>query len=161
MELDDAARRVVESWPGVYYDAERRIIGFWGLTLHSMRHRLRMNGRELFAWCAWDTLFIPELLGASAEVASTCQGSGMPVRLRVGPHGIEAAEPEELHVSFVVPGEKAVRADVITAFCDYVHFFASERGAGSWLAEHPDAFLLPLSEAFEVGRLLNRRRYRA
>lgn len=158
VELGDAQARVA-SWPGVYYDAERRIIGFWGLTVRPTRHLLRVNGRELFAWCAWDTLFIPELLGASAEVASSCHATGAPVRLRVGPNAVERSEPEGLHLSLVVPEEEAVRADVITGFCHYVHFFSSKAAAVPWLERHAGARLLSLAEAFEVGRVLNARRY--
>ena len=146
--------RRTQEWPGVYYDAERRVIGFWGLSLAATRHRLRIGGHELFSWCAWDTLFLPALLGARIEVASTCRASGEPVRLTVSPEAVESAEPPELAVSFVVPSEEAARADVITSFCHHVHFFTSEKAD-----QHPEALMLPLPDAFEVGRLLNRRRY--
>lgn len=158
IEPEEAARRV-HAWPGVYWDAERRIIGYWGLTLARTRHALRIDGRSLFAWCAWDTLFLPELLGARAEVSSACRATDIAVRLTVGGGAVEAADPPGLWVSFLVPKEEAVRADVVTAFCHYVHFFSSERTAAPWLEQHPDAFLVPLSAAFEVGRLRNRLRY--
>lgn len=161
VELGDAAARKAKEWPGVYYDAERRVIGFWGLSLAPMRHRLRVGARELFAWCAWDTLFLPAVLGARIDVASVCEATGVPVRLAVQPDAVEWARPRELAVSFVIPDSKAVRADVITSFCHYVHFFASQEAAALWLEKQRDAFLLSLADAFEVGRLLNRRRYGA
>lgn len=77
----------------------------------------------------------------------------------LGGGAVEAADPPGLWVSFLVPKEEAVRADVVTAFCHYVHFFSSERTAAPWLEQHPDAFLVPLSAALEVGRLRNRLRY--
>ncbi len=158
MDAAEGARRM-QPWPGVYYDGEQRVIGYWGLSLASMRHRLRISGRELFAWCAWDTLFLPAVLGTRIDVASACHATGEPVRLTVDPTGVESADPQGLAVSFVVPHSEAVRADVITSFCHYVHFFTSESAASPWREKHPAAFLLPLPEAFEVGRLLNRRRY--
>jgi alkylmercury lyase len=124
LPLDEVTRRL-ESWPGVYYDAERRVIGYWGLTLRPTSYRLRVGGRELFAWCAWDTLFLPALLGAKAEVQSVCRGSGQPVRLTIGSKDVESADPARLVVSFLVPDAGALRADVITSFCHYVHFFGS------------------------------------
>lgn len=160
MPLADVERRL-RSWPGVYYDTERRVIGYWGLTLARTAHRLRIDGRELYAWCAWDTLFLPELLGRNAEVASACRASGDPVRLTVSPRAVESAEPQGLVVSFLVPGADAVRADVITSFCCYVHFFGSAERADPWLAQHPDAFLLTLGEAYDVGRQRTRARYSA
>jgi alkylmercury lyase len=44
--------RQLRSWPGVYYDGQQRVVGFWGLTIAAMPHRLRVAGRELYAWCA-------------------------------------------------------------------------------------------------------------
>lgn len=160
IEAADAGRRV-QSWPGVYYDGEQRIIGYWGLALGGTQHRLRLGARTLFAWCAWDTLFLPEVLGEPIEVTSACRGTGAAVRLTVGRKAVASAEPPALAVSFLLPEEEAVRADVITGFCHYVHFFSSTGSAADWLAKHPDTFLVPLADAFEVGRLLNRRRYGA
>jgi Alkylmercury lyase len=134
VELSDAAARRAREWPGVYYDGER----------------------ELYAWCVWDTLFLPAVLGTRIEVASTCRATGEPVRLVVRPDAVEWSEPRELAVSFVVPDSEAVRANVITSFCHHVHFFASKKAQLP-----PSAFLLPLEQAFHVGQLLNRRRYGA
>jgi hypothetical protein len=41
-------------------------------------------GVTLYAWCAWDTLFIPELLGRTARVESSCLETKK-VRLSVAP----------------------------------------------------------------------------
>ena len=156
----EVARRL-QSWPGVYYDGEQRVIGYWGLTLRSTTHRLRVDGRELYTWCAWDTLFLPALLGARAQATSVCRGSGEAVHLTVGPHAIESAEPAAVVVSFLLPNPDAVRADLITSFCHYVHFFRSPEAARPWLDEHPETFLLTLAEAYEVGRRRNRLQYSA
>jgi len=99
------------------------------------------------------------VLGTSIEAASACRGTAEPVRLSVSVNAVASADPPGLAVSFIVPQGEKVRADVIAAFCHYVHFFTSEKAAGPWREEHPEAFLLSLPEAFEVGRLLNRRRY--
>ncbi len=158
--LVEVERRVA-AWPGVYYDGERRVIGYWGLTIRPMTHRLRVDGRELFAWCAWDTLFLPTVLGRTAEVSSVCRASGRPVRLTVSPRKVDSAEPGGLVVSFLVPEADAVRADVISSFCHHVHFFASAEVARPWLAENPQAFVLGLQDAHELGRRRTRARYPA
>jgi alkylmercury lyase len=64
----DGVAATLSGWPGVYYDDQRRVIGFWGLTIVPMPHRLRIGDRTLYAWCAWDTLFLPELIGMPLEV---------------------------------------------------------------------------------------------
>jgi alkylmercury lyase len=151
--------RQLQSWPGVYYDGEQRIVGFWGLTIAPMPHRLRVDGRELYAWCAWDTLFLPALLGVTTEVESACRATGAPVRLTVTPHGVGSAEPAGLSVSFLLPEAEAMNANVITSFCHHVHFFRSSEAAQPWLDERPDTFLLSLADADEVGRRVNKARY--
>ena len=59
----------LRSWPGVYHNDEGDITGFWGLSLQEMPHRFEIEGKQLYTWCAWDTLFLPELIGRTAEVA--------------------------------------------------------------------------------------------
>ena len=51
------------------------------------QHRVRANGRDYFANCAWDAFGIPAALHTDAEVVSRCEQSGEPLRLRLGPDG--------------------------------------------------------------------------
>ena len=149
----------LRSWPGVYFDEQGRVIGFWGLTIVPMPHRLHIDGRRLYAWCAWDTLFLPMLLDARVDVDSVCRSSGEPVRLTVTPAGIESAAPAETVVSFLLPQAEAVNANIITSFCHYVHFFRSPAAASDWLAERPGMFQVSLADAYELGHRVNRGRY--
>jgi alkylmercury lyase len=65
--------QALERLPGVFRDEQQRIIGFMGLSVPEMGdHRIHLDGRTLSAWCAWDTLFLPELIGATARVGSRC-----------------------------------------------------------------------------------------
>jgi alkylmercury lyase len=140
-------------------DEQDRVIGYWGLTIVPTRHSLSFGARTLYGWCAWDTLFLPALLGERAQVRSVCRASGAPVRLTVAPDSVRAAAPAELFLSFVLPEAGALREDVTTAFCRYVHFHVStSRPEGHDLPR--DAFFLSLEEAFEAGQLRNRGRYR-
>ncbi|HUJ86472.1 MAG TPA: organomercurial lyase [Burkholderiales bacterium] len=155
---DEIARRLAQ-WPALQRDERRRIVGYWGLTIVPSRHRLRIGERDLYAWCAWDTLFLPALLGARAEVQSTCRATGASVRLTVGPDAIDAAPSTELALSFVLPEVQKLRSDVVASFCRHVHFFGSRELAHSYLDPQSSAFVLTLAEAFEAGRLRNRSRY--
>lgn len=148
----------LEQWPGVYRDERGRVVGFWGLAIGEMPHRLRLDGRQLHTWCAWDALFIPELLGETAQVESRSPASGLPVRLTVGPDRVLAVEPEGIVVSMLTPTQLFDQR-VVMSFCHYVHFFPSAEDAGPWLAEHKDTFLLSIDEAFELGQMTNRVRF--
>jgi len=52
-----------------------------------------MNGVTLSAWCAWDTLFLPQLIGRAAEIESASPGNTGVVRLTMTPQQLERAEP--------------------------------------------------------------------
>jgi alkylmercury lyase len=144
------------SWPGVYRDDAERIIGFWGLTITKLvpTHSLDIGGRGLFAWCAWDTLFLPGILGAAASVESACPVTAETISLVVEPDRVARSSHPDAVVSFLLPN-RGFDADVIQSFCRFVHFFSSRDAGETWTTEHPGTFLLSLEEAFELGRLVN------
>ena len=74
-------------WPNIERDADAAVIGFSGLTLRSTAHSFQVEGRPLHTWCAWDTLFLPGMLGVTARVRSNCPVSGRAVDLVVAPDG--------------------------------------------------------------------------
>ena len=88
---------------GMQSDDSGNIIGA-ALTTRETPHRVRIAGRELYAWCALDTLFIPGLLGETALVESSCPSSGEVIRLTVSPERIEACEPTGVWLSVFLPG---------------------------------------------------------
>jgi alkylmercury lyase len=146
----------LERLPGIFRDERGAVIGFMGLTVVEMgEHRLHLEGRVLSAWCAWDTLFLPELLGETVRVTSRCPTTGEPISLTVGPERVRDLHPAEAVVSFLVP-EAGFDSRVIQSFCHFVHFFASEDAGLTWTAEHDGTFLLSVDEAFQLGRLTNR-----
>jgi hypothetical protein len=59
--------RTLRSWPGVFRDNDGSVIGYWGLALREMPHRLRVAEVSLFAWCAWDPCSWPTSSGRSAS----------------------------------------------------------------------------------------------
>ena len=161
-ESVELVERLLGSWPGVFRDDRGDVVGFWGLTIGKLvpTHAIELEGRRLFAWCAWDTLFLPGILGAEARVESTCPVTGETISLVVRPDGVAETSHPEAVVSFLLPST-AFDADVIQSFCHFVHFFASRDAGESWTAEHPSTFLLSLEDAFELGRLVNARNFPA
>jgi alkylmercury lyase len=117
-----------------------------------------VHDRILFAWCEWDTLFLPGILRQAARVRSICPTTSESIELVVGPDGISETSHPGAVVSFLLPMQ-AFDADVIQGFCHFVHFFADRAAGERWVAEHPGTFLLSLEEAFELGSRINRRRY--
>ena len=146
---------VVARWPNVHFDDKGRVIAFSGLSLAPTPHRLEVAGRQLYTWCAWDTLFLPALLAQPASVASTCPVTGTEVRLSVGPAGVQSAEPASVRVSFPAPAS-TVTSDITATFCCHVHFLADQDAAAQWLSGNDGALTLSLEDAVELGRLATR-----
>jgi alkylmercury lyase len=143
------------AWPAVFRDGEGRVIGFWGLTISEMPpHELEAGGVKLWAWCAWDTLFLPARLGAVLQIRSVCPVTNETVALRVAPDHVESVAPDRVVVSFLSP-ERRFDGNVITSFCHFIHFFASRRAGEQWIERHPGTFLLSLPDAGELARLSN------
>jgi alkylmercury lyase len=142
----------------VYLDGEGRVVGFGGLAAAPMHHRFEAGGRELSTWCAWDSLFIPQILGVPARIASADPESGELVRLTVTPERIESVEPKEAVISFIRPDAEVFggsAANVMAKFCHFIFFYASRASGERWAAKHPGAFLYSLDDAFALGGRLN------
>ncbi len=154
MEAADVAAHLGQ-WHGVHTDDVGRVVAFQGLSVVEAPHRLRVDGRALYAWCAWDTLFLPELIGRPAEIESTCPETGVPISLRVGPEeGPADVSPPAAVLSFVLPDARH-GDDTIASFCNLIHYFASPRAAERWTAERPGTFVVSIEDAFEIGRRTN------
>lgn len=147
---DDAVTAAVGHWHNVAYDDDGAIVAFGGLSLTPTPHSFRVDGRELFTWCAWDTLFLPALLDAPAEIRSRCQVTGVPVAVDVDPARIRRAEPGPLWVTFPDPAGTTT-ADIVGSFCCNVHFVAGQDAANQWVSKHPSGFVLDLVEAHTLG----------
>ena len=139
----------------IEYDDEGRLVGL-GLTLRPTEHRFLIEGRELYTWCALDTLIFPGILGVRAEVKSACHATGSPIQFEVGPEGVRRLDPESAMVSLVVPGDMA---SIRGSFCRQVHFFASQDAARAWIGEHPGGSVVSVAEAHRMGLALAKVRF--
>jgi alkylmercury lyase len=156
---EDVANRL-HKWPGVFFNEQQDVFGYWGLSpTYETGHRLRTDGPTLYAWCAWDTLFLPALLGKTAEVESVSPQTLTPVRMTVAPHGVQDVEPQGVVMSFVMPNPDRFQDDVVTSFCHFLHFFPSRHEGEAWAAGHHGARILTVEAAFELGRHKNRLQY--
>ena len=159
--LDLPTTRVAELLAGeglraMVYQDDGRVVGFGGLALAPMHHTFEVDGRVLYTWCAWDSLFIPEMLAQPARVASNCPVSGDTIRLVVTPNGVTESSHGSPVVSLLVP--EALEGDVrrtMATFCHFVFFFASRAAGDEWTQRHRGTFLVSLEHAFALGQRKN------
>lgn len=143
--------------PFVQMGGDGRVAGFWGLSTVPTHHRFTLDDRTLWAWCAMDSLVLPELIGETAQVESRDPESGELVHLTVSPTGIESCEPNRVWVSVNLPGawELSSAEQVIATAGHLVFFFTSQASGERWVAKHARTVLLPLTEAFAWAKSLN------
>jgi alkylmercury lyase len=136
--------------PGfVRFDSEGRVVGLLGLCANRSLHRFDVVGQIVSTWCAWDSLFIPRVMGMSARVASHCPVSKRLILLVVTPDGVREISSPEVTVSFVVGCD----AGMFGACCSEIHFLGSVQAARVWQAQHPNGLVLTIEEAWEVSRV--------
>ena len=151
---------VLAGWKAVFRDEGGDVVGFLGLTAAEMPNRISFGGPERSAWCSWDTLFLPAVVGRAAHVRSKDPVTGALIELDVD---VDAAvrnlSHEGLVLSFREPPPEGLTDEVQKAFCHYVHFFESEASAQRWVGEHPGTFVMSVAEGAELARRANAMRY--
>lgn len=149
---------------GADFDDEGRLIGN-ALTMRPTRNALTINGRELYAWCALDTLFLPGLVGKTATVRSVSPVYGDAIQLTVSPEGVEGFSPPEAVLSVVVPGvsiacEPGRPGGAEGDVCSAMHFFTDRAEAAVYLGEGTDVAILTVEQASELAQRAWVRPYR-
>ena len=125
----------------------------WELTLRPTPHRFNIDGKQLYTWCALDTLFFPAVIGRPARVGSPCAATCTPIRLTVDPAaGVNALEPSTAVVSIVTPQHMG---SVRTAFCNPGRFFTTANAARDWQRKHPGMEVLSVVDAYRASRPLS------
>ncbi len=149
----DEVRASLRRLPSVELDDNGNVVAS-GLTLSPTPHRFQVRGRELFTWCALDTLLFPVMLKETAQVESPCPVTGVAVKLSVTAERVEDVEPTKAVVSIVIPDASEACCDVRGAFCNEVHFFSSRDAASTWLEEHEGGVILSVDNAHQMARIL-------
>ena len=135
----------------MFWDGHDQVTGFWGLALAEMPHQIRHAGRDLYAWCAWDPLFLARVIG-DLQVATADPVTGEAIAYCIGADGVltGASHPDAV-LSFLRPGQPWDGA-VIATFCHYIWHFTGPATAQRWTAAHPGTFVISLGDAAELAR---------
>lgn len=88
-------------------------------------HKFRVNGKNLYAWCAADALFLPKILNATAEIESQDPVTGDLIRLTATPNGVSGFKPGT-YFSLVGPGmvpeAESKAAGIDGSLCSHIDF---------------------------------------
>jgi alkylmercury lyase len=142
----------------VVFDDRCAVIAFSGLSLAPTHHLFIMDEAKLYTWCAFDALFLPEILRKPAALITQCPGSGAELTVQLAPGQVRAAPPGCV-VSIVMPGTKSCRDNLRKAFCDHVNLFKDEQTFMIWSKGRQDVRCVTLGEAEVFARQRNALRY--
>ena len=139
---------------GADFDGDGNLIGN-ALTLRPTPHKFTVDGQKLYAWCAVDTLFLPALVGKTAQVESTCLATGEPIRLTISPSGIETVDPADTVVTVTVPGfsaacEPGQGKGGECASCQSMNYFVSRAAAERHLGPEADVAILDVETVWQL-----------
>jgi alkylmercury lyase len=157
-QSDEDVERALQSWPGVFRDDAGSVVGFWGLSMYEMPHRLHVAGATVFAWCAWDPLFLSTVVGPM-DVATDDPTTGDTIAYHIdGAGAISDLTHPSAVLSFLRP-DRPWSDDVVTTFCHYVRMFSDVDAAQRWTAVNAGTFVISLAEAVDLARRHVHRRF--
>ncbi len=139
------------------FDQKRASAGEWNneghligsaLTLVPTQHSFRVKSQDLYAWCAFDTLLLPGLLGESAQVKSPDPVTGEPIYLTITPSGVDEAVPDTTVISIDLSGSQITGPQSLG--CKRMHFFSSQVTAEQWQKKQEGTTIMTLDEAFQL-----------
>ena len=138
-------------------DSDENIIGLMGLSLNEdWPHRFTADGVPLRTWCAWDTLFLPAMVGKRVVVESESPVSGETVRLVVSPEKVEGSTPPDAVISIATIDPALHDVSSVEAiwsnFCHQVYFFTSRAEAEQWAEGKNNIAILSVHDAYELGK---------
>ncbi|MGH3466390.1 MAG: organomercurial lyase [Thermocrispum sp.] len=149
------AEQTLRAW--TERDADGVIRGL-GITYNPTAHQMTIDGADMWAWCAMDTLIFTIVLGKPTAIASTSPGSDETVRLHADPDGILDATPADAVITW--PRRDSAAADMSSttaiwgSFCHHSFFFGNRANAEEWAAGRDDIDILSLDDGFAVAREL-------
>jgi alkylmercury lyase len=131
-------------------DAQGDLVG-GVLSLVPTAHRIFVEGEQLYAWCAYDAIYAPGVIGKPARVVSKDPVNGGPVEMTITPEGVENVRPESAVVTVAGP-DADMRGGPESPRCSQMLFFGSRDSAERWRQDRAGVSILTVKEVFEIAR---------
>lgn len=156
-EVDARAEDVADLMAFVETDAQGRITGAMGLTGNPTVHEFRVDGRQLYTWCAFDALAFAVAHDWAAEVRSRCPATGRPIELTATPDGVTAQDPRETVLALAVPDPENMPSgtqQVQAAYCAHNNLYVSEQTALQATGHRAGVVITALADAHRLAQRL-------
>jgi len=144
----------------IQYNDGGVITAFIGLSLAPTPHRLLLDHRVLYTWCVFDGLFLPEILGKSANIITHCPVTGEKISVHLASDKLISYEPRDAVMSVVTPDAQSCRNNLRGAFCEHVSFFLDTETFRLWAENKENIKMMALEDAYLLARQQNKARYK-
>jgi len=121
------------------------------LSLNPTQHQIFMDNQHLYAWCAYDAMYAPAVVGKPARIVTEDPVTGGNIQVSLTTDGVEAIQPESAVVSVVDPGED-MSAGPESTRCTHMLFFESRESAEQWKQDRTGVSILTVEEVFELAK---------
>jgi alkylmercury lyase len=140
----------------VEYSASGEILAYRGVTLNQTKHLLLHNNAKIYTWCAFDTLFLAELLIGPVSISSSCPTCHKTITCEVTNGVLTTLNRTETVMSFIIPSKEDYFENLRSAFCCKVHFFCDEQCGNGWENLLPEIDFIGLAESLVIAVERNR-----
>jgi alkylmercury lyase len=131
-------------------DDSGKMIGS-AISLIPSVHQFQINGKTLYAWCAYDAVYAPGVIGKNAVIESVDPLSNESIRIDVSPDGVMGSKPEEIYVT-VVGMEADSKGGAQSPRCSQMHFFVSEENVKKWSADRSGVVFMTVDQLYDLAR---------
>jgi alkylmercury lyase len=123
------------------------VISAAGLSIEPDRHRILLEGREFWTWCAYDVLGIFGALAASGKAYSVSPATGAALEV-----AFAGGRPEATDLVLFRPQDRpGCCSNAYEEWCPNSNFFEEAEYARRWTDEHSvSGNVLGLTEATEL-----------
>jgi hypothetical protein len=116
-----------------------------------MAHRLRVADATVFAWCAWDPLFLAAIVGPT-RVATNDPTTGDTIAYHIDSSGaISDLSHPTAALSFLRP-DGPWDDTIVSTFCHYVRMFRDGDAARHWTTMNEGTFVISMAEAVDLAQ---------
>jgi len=119
------------------------------LSLNPTQHQISMDNQHLYAWCAYDAMYAPGVVGMPAQIVSEDPVTAGRIQISITPDGVETIQPESAVVSVVDPGGD-MSAGPESTRCTHMLFFESRESAEQWKQDRTGVSILTVGEVFKL-----------
>lgn len=142
------------------YDHNQAIVAYRGITLTPTPYRIEIDFLTektiVFSWCAFDALFLADLLQQNLTIFAECPSCHQAIKLTFVNNKNHNSAKYHHYMSFILPSRDNYNQDLVNSFCGYIHFYCDEICVANAPNKLTDIQFFSISDAMKVAKQRNK-----